>query len=98
MTSPLPDTQIVSPVAIRGTADVFEGAVSIRLLDSNGQELAATNVQASCGTGCRGKFAANLAFFTPASQPGALEVFEISPKDGSIRNLVRVPVTLVPGA
>lgn len=98
MTSPLPDAEIVSPVAIRGTADVFEGAVSVRLLDANGQELAAINVRATCGTGCRGRYAANLAFFTPARQPGALEVFEVSPKDGSIRNLVRVTVTLVPGS
>lgn len=95
--SPLPGDELFSPITVRGTADVFEASVSIRILDANGQVLAAINTQASCGSGCRGTFSSPLAFFTPVRQPGTIEVFEVSAQDGSAINVVSIPITLVPG-
>ena len=96
--SPLPGDELVSPITVRGKADVFEGRVNVRILDASGQVLAAINIRASCGSGCRGAFSTPLAFFTPMRQPGTIEVFEGSAQDGSAVNLVSIPITLVPGA
>jgi immunoglobulin-like protein involved in spore germination len=90
---PVPGEEIGSPVNVAGTADVFEATVSIRILDANGQELAAAVTTATCGTGCRGKYF----FFTEQRQKGTIEVFESSAEDGSPLNVVRIPVVLVPG-
>ena len=95
--TPVAGDEIVSPVTVAGTADVFEATVSIRILDANGQELAATFATATCGSGCRGKYSAEVFFFTEERQDGTIEVFESSAADGSPLNLVSVPVLLVPG-
>jgi len=95
--TPVAGDEIVSPVTVAGTADVFEATVSIRILDANGQELAAAFATATCGTGCRGKYSAEVFFFTEERQDGTIEVFESSAVDGSPLNLVSVPVELVPG-
>lgn len=95
--TPVAGDEVVSPLTVSGTADVFEGTVSIRILDANGQELAATFATATCGSGCRGKYTEEVFFFTEGRQDGTIEVFESSAEDGSPLNLVRVPVVLVPG-
>ena len=95
--TPQPGNEVISPVTIAGTADVFEGTVSVVILDASGQTLAATFTTATCGGGCRGPFSTALSFFTEARQAGTIEVFESSAEDGSPLNLVSIPVTLVPG-
>jgi hypothetical protein len=95
--TPAAGDEIVSPVTVAGTADVFEATVSIRILDASGEELAAAFATATCGTGCRGKYSAEVFFFTEERQDGTIEVFESSAADGSPLNLVSVPVVLVPG-
>ena len=96
--TPLPGDEVVSPVTIAGSADVFEATVSIVILDASGQELAATFATATCGTGCRGRYSAALSFFTETRQSGTIAVFESSAEDGSARNVVTIPVVLVPGS
>ncbi|MEU6205227.1 Gmad2 immunoglobulin-like domain-containing protein [Micromonospora musae] len=49
------------------------------------------------GTGCRGDYRAVVTWRVPREQRGTVEVYEISADDGSRVNVVRVPVTLVPG-
>jgi len=95
---PQPAEQVTSPVVIVGDADVFEATVSIRILDAEGVELAASFTTATCGSGCRGEFSTEVFFFTPQRQDGIIEVFETSAEDGSQVHLVRIPVVLVPGA
>jgi hypothetical protein len=94
VTSPLPGATVASPVEVSGTADVFEATVSLRLLDANGHELATDFTNATCGSGCRGRFATTVAYEVDHDQQGTLEVFESSAKDGSAINVVSVPVTL----
>lgn len=88
--------QVASPVTVSGTADVFEAVVSLRVLDSAGHELARTFTNATCGTGCRGSYAATISYSVAQSEPGTIEVFETSAKDGSPVNVQLIPVTLAP--
>jgi hypothetical protein len=94
--TPAPGDEVGSPVTIAGSADVFEATVSIRILDANGQELAAGFTTATCGSGCRGTYETELSFFVDRRQDGAIEVFETSAEDGTTLHLVSVPVVLVP--
>jgi hypothetical protein len=68
----------------------------VRVLDADGLELAAMNVDVSCGSGCRGEFRAELAFFVPVRQAGTVQV-RVPDAEGAAADLVEVPVTLVPG-
>jgi hypothetical protein len=96
VTEPIRGTTVTSPVTITGTADVFEATVSIRILDETGNVIADTFTTATCGTGCRGDYSERVKFTVDREQPGTIEVFEVSAKDGSMINVVRIPVTLVP--
>lgn len=94
--SPVVGARVTSPLAISGTANVFEATVSIRLVDAEGREIVRTFTTATCGTGCRGEYSESVRFDVPAEQVGAIEVFEASAIDGSPNALVRIPVVLVP--
>ena len=85
-----------SPVTVSGTADVFEAMVSVRVLDSTGNQIARTFTTASCGTGCRGGYSVTVSYSVPRAQPGTIEVFESSAKDGQPVNVQLIPVTLAP--
>jgi Immunoglobulin-like domain of bacterial spore germination/Sporulation and spore germination len=94
--SPVIGEQVTSPVTVSGTADVFEAVVSVRVLDSAGNELARTFTNATCGTGCRGSYAVTISYSAAQSEPGTIEVFETSAKDGQPVNVQLIPVTLTP--
>ena len=94
--SPVIGARVTSPVTVSGTADVFEATVSVRVLDSAGHEIARTFTTASCGTGCRGNYSVTVSYSVPRTQPGTIEVFESSAKDGQPVNVQPIPVTLAP--
>jgi hypothetical protein len=94
--SPVIGAQVGSPVAVSGTADVFEATVSVRILNSAGHEIARTFTNASCGTGCRGGYSVTIPYSVPRTQPGTIVVFESSAKDGQPVNVQQIPVTLAP--
>ena len=94
--SPVIGARVTSPVTVSGTADVFEATVSVRVLDSAGHEIARTFTTASCGTGCRGDYSVTVSYSVPRTQPGTIEVFESSAKDGRPINVQLIPVTLAP--
>lgn len=96
VTEPGMNDPISSPVAVEGTADVFEATVQMRLLDAAGNRLARAFTTATCGTGCRGDFTHELTFEVDQEQHGVLEVWWDSPEDGSRKDVVRIAVTLVP--
>lgn len=87
---------VSSPVIVRGTANVFEATVSLRVLDGQGRQIARTFTTATCGTGCRGTYSKSIRFSVSAKQPGTIEVFEESAENGEPINVVRIPVTLRP--
>ena len=86
--------EIGSPVSITGTADVVRGALTVRVLGEDHNELAAIVVRASCGDGCRGRFGTQLYFFVERKQPGTIQVYGTR-GDGE-RALASVPVVLFP--
>jgi hypothetical protein len=94
VSAPTSGASVASPIAFSGTADVFEGTVSIQLRGSDGSVLASRYVTASCGSGCRGSFSGHVA--APAGYHGAatLRFFESSAEDGSQLHVVEVPVTV----
>jgi len=94
--SPVIGEQVTSPVTMSGTADVFEAVVSARILDSAGNEIARTFTTASCGTGCRGDYSVTVSYPVPRTEPGTIEVFESSAKNGLPVNVQLIPVTLAP--
>jgi hypothetical protein len=94
--SPFIGQTITSPVTISGTADVFEAVVNMRILDAFGRELGRTFTMASCGTGCRGDYSVSVPFTVTTEQPGTVEVYEVSAKDGSAINVGDFPVILAP--
>jgi germination protein M len=94
--APKPGADVQSPVAISGTADVFEATVSIRIRDAAGDEIARDFTTATCGTGCRGTYSTKVRFKVDEPQRGTIEVFEESMEDGSDLFVVSVPVMLMP--
>jgi hypothetical protein len=80
-------------LVVRGEASVFEGTVSLRLLDDRGQVMAQGHATAAEGAPGRGPFAGALRFTPPATpHHWTLEAFEVSAEDGEIGYSVSLPV------
>jgi hypothetical protein len=94
--SPVIGDRVSNPVTVSGTANVFEATVSLRILDEQGNEIASTFTTATCGSGCRGDFSVAVDYSVDHEQPGMIEVYESSAKDGSAINVVTIPVILTP--
>ena len=95
---PLSGDSITSPLTIAGEASVFEATVSFRVVTVGGTVLGQGHATASEGAPQRGTFRAELKFDTPLyAESGYVEVFELSAKDGSVTEIVRVPVS-IPGS
>ena len=95
--TPARGDEVMSPVTIVGTADVFEATVSIEIRDQTNNLIAETFATATCGTGCRGDFSVDVSYSVGEAQAGEIRVFEVSAMDGKPTNVVRIPVTLLPG-
>ena len=92
---PLANSRVTSPLAISGDASVFEATLNWRVVDTAGRPLGEGIATASAGAPERGTFAIAATYADPAADTlGTVEVFERSPKDGSIDEIVRVPVVL----
>lgn len=80
---PVPDSQVGEPVMVRGTANVFEAQVGLRVRDAGGRVIVQTWTTASCGTGCRGTFEKALALPDTVLGEIVIEAFAPSAEDGS---------------
>ncbi|MGY0006007.1 Gmad2 immunoglobulin-like domain-containing protein [Micromonospora sp. I033] len=94
VTAPAIGDRVGSPVTVTGTANVYEATVSLRVLDGAGQEIGTAFTTASCGSGCRGGYRLDVRYRRAAAGPGTVEVYEVSARDGSRINVVRIPVQL----
>jgi signal transduction histidine kinase len=94
VSEPVIGESVTSPITVTGTADVFEATVSVRLLDGAGRQLATAFTTAACGSGCRGAYRVTLAYRSAGGGTGTVEVYQVSAKDGSRRDVVTVPVRL----
>jgi len=74
--------EVSSPLRVTGEANVFEAVVSLELRDAAGNVLVSTTTMATAGTGTWGTYVATLRY-EAAPGPLELEVFAVSPRDGS---------------
>jgi len=92
--SPAVNDTVSSPLRVNGTANTFEAAFMLQILDAEGTILVEQPMMATSGTGTRGTFDTPVEF---NAQPGSqitLCVFELSARDGSEVNVVEIPLTI----
>ncbi len=90
---PTPGQTISNRFRLFGSANVFEAQFNMRLLQGS-KVLVSKSLMATSGTGTRGTFSTTVSFSGGKPGRATLEVFDISEKDGSRVDLVRIPVTL----
>jgi hypothetical protein len=81
---------------VTGQARVFEGQFRYRLTGTGGGVLASGTAHTTGDSTQMAPFSFPLTFSVSAEQPGMLDVYNISAKDGSETDQVQVPVTLQP--
>lgn len=92
---PAASATVHTPVELSGTANTFEGALTVEAVAANGSRLCVRDVMATSGTGTPGTWSAVLAFPPPDTATAVtLRAYSSSPKDGSIINLVERSVTV----
>lgn len=94
--SPLPFETVSNPLRASGTANTFEANFQYELVNPAGNVVDENFVTATSGTGTRGTFEFTTKPYTGEAGEGELVVFELSAKDGSRINEVRIPVQLAP--
>jgi germination protein M len=94
---PVAGARVASPLRVSGSANVFEANVTVKVLDENGQLVGKTFTTATCGTGCRGTYAALVTFDVAHEQRGTIYVADDDAAGtGTPPHVVRIPVVLVP--
>ncbi|HEY8492086.1 MAG TPA: Gmad2 immunoglobulin-like domain-containing protein [Dehalococcoidia bacterium] len=97
VSAPASGAAVRSPVTVRGTASVFEATLQVVIRDRTGAQVGGQTVMASEGAPGTGTYEAAIPFtLSGGAQPGCIEVFSRSARDGSVENLVSVRVTLSP--
>ncbi len=95
--TPTPNDKISRSVHISGVARVSEGHIEFAINDAQGKVLAQGTTYASAGVPQWGVFVVDSIFEPPAKeQAGTVELFTRSPRDGSVQDLVIIPVVLLP--
>jgi LysM repeat protein len=91
---PLPGSRVAAGTPLAGSARAFEANVLYRVRDDAGRIVARERaVTAAEGAPAFGAFSAPLVFdAAPGTPAGAIQVYTRSAMDGSIRDLVEVPV------
>ncbi len=90
--APFTNDLISNPFKLEGEARVFENVLNFRLSDVSGNIISEGNLTADAkDVGKFGKFEAKVEF-SKTSDVGTLEVFSLSPKDGSEINMVEIPL------
>jgi hypothetical protein len=92
---PLANSRVRSPLTISGEATVFEAALIWQVTDTAGRVLASGFTTASAGAPARGTYTITATYPDPPSDIiGFAEVYTRSPRDGTIDEIVRVPLVL----
>lgn len=95
---PADGARVTVPVDAEGTANTFEAALTVDIVNEAGDILCMRHVMATSGSGTRGTWQARLGFAPEQdiAAPVTLRAYELSAKDGSMINLVERPITLSP--
>ena len=95
VTSPLSGATVTNPITVTGQARVFENTFNYILKDANGTKLVESySMTDAPDAGIFGNYTLKIPVPLNASKNLVIEVFEYSAKDGSVINLVQVPVVL----
>ncbi|HXD70560.1 MAG TPA: GerMN domain-containing protein [Gaiellales bacterium] len=86
--------RVPAAVTVAGSADVFEAALTVRVLNERGRLLARRHILASCGTGCRGRYSVSIPYTVLRRQPGTIVIFDSGGGSVAHPHVVRVPVKL----
>ncbi|MFF8386452.1 GerMN domain-containing protein [Streptomyces kanasensis] len=92
--SPMIGDTVGSPVRVWGTANTFEAAFGLRIVDAADRTAAQVHGMASSGSGTRGTFDLTVPFRTARGGPGELTATWDSAEDGRLVATANVPVTL----
>jgi hypothetical protein len=87
------------PVAMSGTSNTFEAALTVDALTTVGDILCVRHIMASSGSGTPGIWETSLGFVPPSDTQNTqitLRAYELSAKDGTMINVVERAVTVSP--
>ncbi len=87
---------VTSPVMVAGIGEAIQhNMLGVRVRDQNGAEIGSGTLSIMAALGERGPFSGAVTFtLTGGSQPGRIEVFDVSPRDSNLIHLSSVEVTL----
>lgn len=87
---------VTSPVMVAGIGEAVQhNMLGVRVRDQSGAEIGSGTLSIMAPLGERGPFSGTVTFtVTGGSQPGRIEVFDVSPRDGNLIHLSSVEVTL----
>jgi len=77
-------------------APFFEQTLAVQVLDANGALVGSVTLHIQAEAGQPGLFAGDVAYTVTGEQPGSIQVFAASPRDGSRLHLASVEVILRP--
>ena len=87
---------VSSPVNVSGIGQAIQhNQLGLRVRDQGGAEIGTGTASVSGPLGARGPFSGSVSYtLSGGSQPGRVEVYDTSPRDGGLVHLSSVEVTL----
>jgi hypothetical protein len=94
--TPLSGAWISSPISVSGIGQAVQhNQLGLRVRDQGGAEIGTGSAAVAGPLGARGPFNGTVSYtVTGGSQPGRVEVYDTSPRDGGLIHLASVEVTL----
>jgi len=93
--SPGPGVTVTNPASVSGVAVAVEQRVMVAVLDASAGQIGGASAVVAGEPGQRGPFSVTVPFTVPTnSQPGRIQVFTESPRDGAVEHLSSVTVML----
>jgi Immunoglobulin-like domain of bacterial spore germination len=92
---PQPGDLVTSPVTVSGQINAFEAQFNIAIKDASGADIATQPGHSQQGQ-TLSPFNESVAFTVATQTLACLWVFDLSAKDGSLIQVVQVPITLAP--
>lgn len=95
ITAPAPGATVSNPVMVTGVGSAAEQTLVVAVLDSAGFEIGSGYALINGPLGEPGVYSGTITYTVPANtQPGRIQVYSVSPRDGAIEHLTSVEVTL----
>jgi hypothetical protein len=87
---------VTSPVMVAGVGEAVQhNMLSVRVRDQSGAEIGNGTVSIMAALGERGPFSGSISYtLNGRPQPGRIEVYDVSPRDGNLVHLSSIEVTL----